>query len=42
MRKVIAAHALVLLELADEGLNGRAASHIAFYLRVMRRFWPAV
>jgi hypothetical protein len=33
MGKVIAAHAVVLLEVADDGLNGRASSHVAFYLR---------
>jgi hypothetical protein len=33
MGKMIAAHAVVLLEVADDGLDGRAPSHVASDLR---------
>ena len=33
MRQVIAVHAVLGLEMADDGLDGRTASHLAFDLR---------
>jgi hypothetical protein len=33
MGEIIAAHAVILLEVPDDGLDGRAPSHVTFDLR---------
>ena len=40
--QVVALHAMLILDVANERLDGNSASHLVFDGGVMRRFWPAV